>query len=113
LLEIIAQMAPSCLVSPNPKTGPQAEEYSRENFLRTHFHGWLNMVAYLCRLEYAVSGRRARRLMCLMGIRDIYYNRSSSPLGQEYERYPNLVRNLTVTLVNQVRSTDIAYVPLL
>ncbi|MDE0630707.1 MAG: hypothetical protein OXH73_04315 [Caldilineaceae bacterium] len=48
-----------------------------------------------------------------MGIQAIYTSKRSGSSGQKHERYPNLLRNLTFTHVNQVKSTDITYVPLL
>ena len=36
-----------------------------EQFVRSPFCGWRKMTAYLRRLDYAVHGKRVRRLMCL------------------------------------------------
>ena len=84
-----------------------------EQYLRTPFYGWRKMVAFLRRLGYAISGKRVRRLMRLMGIQAIYPRRSSSSPGKGHKRYPYLLRNLPITHVNQVWSADITYVPLL
>ena len=84
-----------------------------EQFLRTPFHGWPKMTAYLRRLDYAINSKRVRRLMRLMDIRAIYPGKSSSYPGQGHKLYPYLLRNLPITHVNQVWSADTTYVPML
>jgi putative transposase len=62
--------------------------------------------------ELAVSRGRVQRLMRLMGIEAIYPKRRTTWPGAGHQIYPYLLRNVEVTRVNQVWSSDITYVPL-
>jgi putative transposase len=62
--------------------------------------------------ELAVSRGRVQRLMRLMRIEAIYPKRRTTWPGAGHKIYPYLLRNVEVTHVNQVWSSDITYVPL-
>ena len=84
-----------------------------EQFLRSPFYGWRKMTVYMRRLGYAISGKRVRRLMRLMGIHAIYPRRIAASPGKGHKLYPYLLRNLPITHFNQVWSADTTYVPML
>jgi putative transposase len=63
--------------------------------------------------ELAVSRGRVQRLMRLMGIEAIYPQRRTTWPGAGHQIYPYLLRNVEITHVSQVWSSDITYVPLL
>lgn len=59
------------------------------------------------------AGRgKVRRLMDWMGIGAIYPKRRLSSANKQHKKYPYLLRNVAITRVNQVWSTDITYVRL-
>ena len=76
------------------------------------FYGWRRMTEYLQRQGYAVNHKRVRRLMRKMGLQAIYPKSRTSQPAAGHKIYPYLLRNLAVTHVNQVWSTDITYVPI-
>lgn len=63
-------------------------------------------------LGYSVGRKRVRRLMNFMGLRPIYQAPRTSTPHPEHIRYPYLLRNMTVTRINQVWCTDITYIPM-
>jgi putative transposase len=63
--------------------------------------------------ELGASRGRVQRLMRLMGIEAIYPQQRTTWPGAGHQIYPYLLRNVEVTRVNQVWSSDITYVPLL
>jgi putative transposase len=63
--------------------------------------------------ELGASRGRVQRLMRVMGIEAIYPKRRTTWPGVGHKIYPYLLRNVEITRVNQVWSSDITYVPLL
>jgi putative transposase len=63
-------------------------------------------------VELGVSRERVRRLMRRMGIEAIYPKRRTTWPALGHQIYPYLLRNMEITRVNQVWSSDITYVPL-
>ena len=63
--------------------------------------------------ELGASRGRVQRLMRVMGIEAIYPKRRTTWPGDGHKIYPYLLRNVEITRVNQVWSSDITYVPLL
>ena len=59
-----------------------------------------------------VGRSKIRRLMEAMGIAAIYPKRNLSMADKQHKKYPYLLRNVAVTRVNQVWSTDITYIRL-
>ena len=76
------------------------------------FYGWRRMTESLQRQGYAVNHKRVRRLMRKMGLQAIYPKPRTSQPAAGHKIYPYLLRNLAITRVNQVWSTDITYVPI-
>lgn len=63
--------------------------------------------------ELGANRGRVRRLMRRMGIQAVYPQRRTTWPAAGHEIYPYLLRNVEITRVNQVWSSDITYVPLL
>ena len=83
-----------------------------EQYLQTPFYGWPRMTAHLRRQGYQVNGKRIRRLMRLMGLQAIYPKPRTTLATKDHQIYPYLLRDLEITLPNQVWSADITYVPM-
>jgi putative transposase len=83
-----------------------------EQYTRTPFYGIGKMTAWLGSRGYEVNHKRVERLMRLMGIEAIYPKPHLSRAGEQAQRYPYLLRNLSIERVNQVWSTDITYIRL-
>lgn len=82
-----------------------------ELFLRYPFYGSRQMMRQL-RREGIVAGRhRVRRLMRHMGLEAIYRAPKTSTPHPEHRVYPYLLRNVAVTLPDQVWCADISYIP--
>jgi putative transposase len=62
--------------------------------------------------ELGASRGRVQRLMRIMGIEAIYPRRRTTWPAAGHDIYPYLLRNVEVTRVNQVWSSDITYVPM-
>lgn len=83
-----------------------------KQYLRTPTYGSRMMCGHL-RLEgYAVNRKRIQRLMQLMGLEAIYCKPRLSDPSKEHTIYPYLLRNVPITSVNHVWSTDITYIPM-
>lgn len=80
-----------------------------EQYTRTPFYGIRRMTAWLRQQGYAVNHKRVARLLRLMGLEAIYPKPRLSVPGMQEDRFPYLLRGLTITRVNQVWSTDITY----
>ncbi len=83
-----------------------------EQYTRTPFYGIKRMTAWLQTQGYAVNHKRVARLMHLMGLEAIYPKPHLSQPGAMQQKYPYLLRGLTIERVNQVWSTDITYIRL-
>lgn len=81
-------------------------------YLQRPYFGRRRMTDYLQRQGYSVNHKRVRRLMQKMGIQAIYPKPRTSQSAEGHKIYPYLLRNLAITRVNQVWSTDITYIPL-
>lgn len=62
--------------------------------------------------ELGVNRKRVQRLMRLMGIEAVGPKRRTTIAAPGHQVYPYLLRNVEVTRVDQVWSSDITYVPL-
>lgn len=83
-----------------------------EQYLRTPFYGSPRMTAWLREQGYGVNRKRVSRLMRLMGLEAIYPKPRLSQPAPGHRVFPYLLRNLPITAVNQVWSTDITYIRL-
>jgi putative transposase len=81
------------------------EEYTRHPFL-----GSRRMAAWLRGQGHEVNRKRIRRLMEVMGIEALYPKPKLSQPGEGHKIYPYLLKDVEVTRVNQVWSTDITYI---
>ena len=66
------------------------------------------------KLKISLNKKRIERLMGLMGLRGIVPRRKkNTSLGvPEHQKFPYLLRELTIDSVNQVWSSDITYIPM-
>lgn len=83
-----------------------------ELYCKNPEYGVRLMTKVLRREGYLVNKKRIRRLMRMMGIRAVYPKRSLSIADSSHRKYPYLLRDLNITHVNQVWSTDITYIRL-
>ncbi len=71
-----------------------------------------SMTAYLRNSGKKCGPKRVRRLMRLMGLEAIYPKPRTSIPNKQHEVYPYLLKDVEITRVNQVWSTDITYIRL-
>jgi putative transposase len=81
-----------------------------EQYTRRPFYGIPRMTAWLQQQGWRVNHKRIERLMRLMGIQAIYPKPQLSKSNPQHRVYPYLLRDVKITRVNQVWSTDITYV---
>jgi putative transposase len=83
-----------------------------EQYTRTPFYGIGRMTAWLHTQGSVVNHKRVARLMRVMGIEAIYPKPHLSRPGEQLQRYPYLLRNVSIQRVNQVWCTDITSIRL-
>jgi len=83
-----------------------------EQYTRTPFYGTRKMSACLHTQGYSVDRKRVRRLLRLMGLEAMYPKPKTSVPGIVGQRYPYLLRGLSIERCNQVWSCDITYIRL-
>jgi putative transposase len=81
-----------------------------EHYTRTPFYGIRRMTAWLRQQGYAINPKRVSRLLRLMGVEAIYPKPHLSRPGATAQRYPYLLRDLTIKQANHVWSSDITFV---
>jgi putative transposase len=81
-----------------------------EQYTRAPFYGSRRMVEWLATKGFKVNRKRVRRLMEAMGIEAVYPKPKLSAPGEGHRIYPYLLRDVKVTRLNQVWSTDITYI---
>jgi putative transposase len=81
-----------------------------EQYTRTPIYSVERMTAWLRQQVHPINPKRVRRLLRLMGLEALYPRPRLSAPGDPERRYPYLLRGRTITEVNEVWSTDIAYV---
>ncbi len=97
---------------------PEREENLRllrlldEQYTRTPFYGTRKMTAWLHTQGYPVDRKRVRRLLRLMGLEAIYPKPRTSVPGAVEQRYPYLLRGMSIERCHQVWSCDITYIRL-
>jgi putative transposase len=79
-------------------------------YTRHPFYGSRRMAEWLCNHGHGVGRNRVRRLMRLMGIQAVYPKPKLSQPGEAHKVYPYLLKEVEVTRINQVWSTDITYI---
>jgi putative transposase len=83
-----------------------------EQYTRTPFYGVLRMTAWLKTQGEVVNEKRVRRLLRKLGLTALYQKPRLSQSAAGHRIYPYLLRNVAITQVNQVWSTDITYIRL-
>jgi putative transposase len=83
-----------------------------ELHLKQPFLGSRMMRQALVRKGWDVNRKRVQRLMRLMDLESCAPKPNTSKPNKEHAVYPYLLRNLTVSRVNQVWATDITYIPM-
>lgn len=83
-----------------------------EQYTRTPFYGTRKMTAWLDTEGYAVNRKHVTRLLRLMGLEAIYPKPRLSQPGAVSQKYPYLLRGVTIDRLNYVWSTDITYIRL-
>ena len=83
-----------------------------EQYTRTPFYGVRRMTAWLDTQGESVNEKRVRRLLRVLGLEAIYPKPRLSDAAAGHKIYPYLLRNVAITRVNQVWSTDITYIRL-
>lgn len=83
-----------------------------EQYTRTPFYGTRKMTAWLNTQGYPVERKRVTRLLRLMGLEAIYPKPRLSIPGSPEQRYPYLLRGMSIERCNQVWSCDITYIRL-
>jgi putative transposase len=81
-----------------------------EEYTRHPFYGSRRMAEWLCGRGHPVGRNRVRRLMRLMEIEAVYPKPKLSQPGEAHKVYPYLLKEVEVTRINQVWSTDITYI---
>ena len=81
-----------------------------EEFLRHPFYGSRKMRDYLNREGFQVNRKRVQRLMRLMGLESVAPKPNTSKRRKEHKVYPYLLRNLSITVPDQVWCSDITYI---
>ncbi len=85
---------------------------SDEQYLKTPFYGSRRMAACLKRSGEAVSRKRDRRLMALMGLEALHFKPRSTNAAAGAKADPDLLRDRVLTRADEVWSSDITYVPM-
>lgn len=83
-----------------------------KQYLSTPFYGVRRIWAHLRSLKIRINIKRVRRLLRLMGLEAIYCKPKTSVADKEHKKYPYLLKDLPITHVNQVWSSDITYIPM-
>ena len=83
-----------------------------EQYTRTPFYGVPKMTEWLRHQGEVVNEKRVRRLLRELGLEAVYPKSRLSKPAVGHRIYPYLLRNVAVTRVNQVWSSDITYIRL-
>ena len=83
-----------------------------EQYTKTPFYGVLKMTRTVQDLGYPVGEKRIRRLLRLMGLEAIYPKRNLSRSEPGHQRFPYLLKGLSIDRPNQVWASDITYIRL-
>lgn len=74
-------------------------------------YGVRRMTAHLRRKGYRINRKRIARLYHAMGLQGLIAKRLLSKRNKQHPVYPYLLKDLSVTRINQVWATDITYIP--
>jgi len=76
------------------------------------FYGYRRITAQLQRLGYKINSKKVRRIMSETGIKALYPHPKTTVKSLENRIYPYLLRDMVITVPNQVWATDITYIKL-
>ena len=80
-------------------------------FTKHPFFGSRQIAAYLPQSGFSAGRHRVRHLMNIMGLQAIYKGPNTIKKHPQHRIYPYLLRKLEITRPNQVRCSDITYIP--
>ena len=83
-----------------------------EQYLKIPFYGSRRMTAVLERAGESVNRKRVQRLMRLMGLEGLFPGRRTTVATPGAKLYPYLLRDRTLSRIDEVWSSDITYVPM-
>ena len=83
-----------------------------KQYQKMPFYGVARMTEHLKKMGHSVNSKRIRRLYRLMDLRAIFPGPNTSKANKLHKKYPYLLRDLTITHVNQVWACDITYIPM-
>lgn len=83
-----------------------------ETYTQHPYYGTRRMSKYLQAKGYDISRKVLRRYYRIMGLEAVYPKMNLSKRNQAHKVYPYLLRDVDITKVNQVWSTDITYIRL-
>ena len=83
-----------------------------EMHLKRPFYGSRRIRDWLQDEGFAVNRKRVQRLMRQMGITALYPKANTSRPGKGHKIYPYLLKGLEIDRANQVRATNICYIPM-
>ena len=83
-----------------------------EMHLKWPFYGSRKVSQELRKHGMRINRKQVQRLMRLMGLESLAPKPNTSRPAPQHPVYPYLLRNLTISRVNQVWATDITYIPL-
>jgi putative transposase len=83
-----------------------------EEFARHPFLGTRRMRQYLISLGHNVNRKRIQNLYHALNLEAIFPKKNLSKPNLEHKKYPYLLRNVPITYINHVWSTDITYLRL-
>lgn len=81
-----------------------------EMYTQYPFYGTRRMTALLQREGFLINRKKTCRLYREMGIEAIYPGPKTTRFNKEHKIYPYLLRDIAITRVHQVYSTDITYI---
>lgn len=81
-------------------------------YMITPYYGVRRMKIHLSSLGFSISRERVARYYKEMRITAIYPKPRMTARDDQHKVYPYLLRNVKITHVNQVWSTDITYIPM-
>ena len=83
-----------------------------EEFARHPFLGTRRMCQYLISLGHSVNRKRVQNLYHALNLEAIFPKKNTSKSNAEHKKFPYLLRDVPITHINQVWSTDITYLRL-
>ena len=98
--------------APGTPLNPAPMRSIDEQFPETPWYGSRQMTRHLRRAGHGIGRERVRRPMRKMELVPIYRKPRTTVPNPEHRIWPYLLRDLAINRPNQVRCTDIAYIPM-